>query len=209
MDWIEPMLTKHQWTKDELIAFEKRVADAFNEGKIRAPVHLAGGNEDQLLEIFKDIGPDDWVCGAWRMQYNCLLKGIPEEQLFEDIVAGHSITLCYPKYRIISSAIVGGILPIAVGLAWSIKHKNETNKVWCFLGDMTAHTGIFEECSKYAWAFKLPITWIIENNQKSVCTDTEEVWGGIGIDGVGYGDARFVKYELPYPHSGAGKRINF
>ncbi len=203
------MLTKRQWTKDELIAFEKRVADAFNEGKIRAPIHLSGNNEDQLLEIFKDIGPDDWIGCTWRSHYPCLLKGVPEEQLFEDIIAGHSITLCYPKYRIISSAIVGGILPIALGIAWSIKHKNETNKVWCFLGDMTAHTGIFEECSKYAWAYKLPITWIVENNRKSVCTDTEKVWGWMDIGGVGYGDVRFVEYELPWPHSGAGKRINF
>lgn len=203
------MLTKRQWTKDELIAFEKRVADAFNEGKIRAPVHLSGNNEDQLMEVFKDIRPDDWVCGAWRMQYNCLLKGVPEEQLFEDIVAGHSITLCYPKYRIISSAIVGGILPIALGIAWSIKHNKEANKVWCFLGDMTAHTGIFEECSKYASVFKLPITWIIEDNRKSVCTDTEKVWGGIDLYGAGYGNVWLIDYELPWPHSGAGKRINF
>ncbi len=202
------MLTKRQWTKDELIAFEKRVADAFNEGKIRAPVHLAGGNEDQLLGIFKDIGHDDWVCGSWRMHFQCLLKGVPEEQLFDDIIAGHSITLCYPKYRIISSAIVGGILPIALGIAWSIKHKKEINKVWCFLGDMTAHTGIFEECSKYAHGHDLPITWIVEDNGLSVVTKTKDVWI-YDCYGTGYGDVRFIDYELPYPHSGAGKRINF
>jgi len=201
---------RRQWTPEELITFEKTIADDFNEGKIRAPIHLSGGNEMQLIEIFNDVGDDDWIATTWRSHYHCLLRGVPPNRLRDDILAGRSITLCYPDFKIFSSAIVGGILPIALGIAWSIKRAGGKNKVWAFLGDMTAQTGTFEECSKYAFAFDLPITWIVEDNQKSVCTDTKKVWN-LPIEAVGWGDVRFIKYEyvLGWPHSGAGKRINF
>lgn len=198
-------------TAEELIAFEKDIADCFNRGEIKAPIHLDGGNEEQLIEVFKGVYPDDWVCGSWRMHSKCLLHGVPPEILKRDIIAGHSITLCYPERRIVSSAIVGGILPIALGLAWSIKRNGGKNQVFCFLGDMTAHTGMFEECRKYASGFGLPISWIVEDNGKSVCTDTPKVWGEnrFGpVDDV-VNRHRFFLYELPWPHSGAGVRVNF
>src|SRR5215475_4431750 len=124
-------------TVDELIAFEKKIAADFEAGLIASPVHLAGGNEEQLIQIFKNIGPDDWVCCAWRSHYHCLLKGVPKDELRNAIYAGRSIALCFPKYKVISSALVGGIAPIAMGIAWSLKRKELPGKVWCFLGDMT------------------------------------------------------------------------
>src|SRR5262249_37503904 len=106
------------WTPEKLIAFEDGITSDFLDKRIHAPVHLAGGNEKQLINIFQNhVNPQDWVCGAWRMHYHCLLKGVPEEQVRQAIHNGRSISLCFPEYRIISSAIAGGIAPIAVGLA--------------------------------------------------------------------------------------------
>jgi pyruvate dehydrogenase E1 component alpha subunit len=204
-DYVE--LENFVWTPTGLQEFEKEIADLFNAGKIRAPVHLSGGNEKQLIDIFKEVKSDDWVCGSWRLHYHCLLKGVPPARLRADILAGRSITLCYPSHRIVSSAIVGGILPIALGIAYSIKRAGTAERVWCFLGDMTAHAGIFEECSKYALAYKLPITWIIEDNGLSVCTDTLDVWKVSAWSG--WGDVRYYDYKLPWPHAGAGKRVQF
>ena len=68
--------------KDNLINFEKEIADLFNSGQIRSPVHLYSGNEDFMIEIFKSIDiKNDWVCSAWRNHYQGLLKGIPEKIL--------------------------------------------------------------------------------------------------------------------------------
>ncbi len=55
-------------TKDEIIAFEKEIADIFATGVIRAPVHLRAGREDALINIFKEsnIGYDDYVFGFWH-----------------------------------------------------------------------------------------------------------------------------------------------
>lgn len=194
-------------TAEELIAFEADIAECFNRGEIRAPIHLDGGNEEPLIEIFKEVYTDDWICGTWRMHYKALLHGVPPEILKRDIIAGHSITLCYPERRIISSAIVGGILPIATGIAWSIKRAGGKNHVWVFCGDMTAHGGMWEECCNYAAGHELPMTFVVENNGKSVCTNTEEVWQFQNPRRC----VRVISYEyyLPFPHSGAGKRINF
>ena len=58
--------------------------------------------------------------------------------------------LNFKKYNFYSSSIVGGIIPIALGLAKSLKLKKSKSKVWVFIGDMTFETGLFYECFKYA-----------------------------------------------------------
>ena len=115
------MITK--LTKKDLIKFEDKVAETFNAGKIRAPVHLYYGNEEETINIFQNIEEEDWVLCSWRSHYQCLLKGVPEEELIAEILEGRSISLSFPKYRILSSGIVGGVLPIATGIALSIKEE--------------------------------------------------------------------------------------
>lgn len=192
-------------TADDLRAFEARVADAFNAGKIRAPVHLDGGNEDQLIAAFAAIRSSDWVFCSWRSHYKALLHGVPAERVFAEIMAGRSIALCFPDYRFFSSAIVGGIIPIALGAALGIKRRKGEARVHVFVGDMTATTGTFRECVAYARGHRLPINFIIEDNGRSVCTPTAAVWGWPPIVS---GIERF-SYESPWPHAGAGKRVQF
>lgn len=195
-------------TKQELIAFEQDIANEFNAAKIRAPIHLDGGNEDWMLKVFEHVKPDDWVAGSWRMHYACLLKGVPPEELKAEIMAGRSISLCFPKHRILSSAIVGGNLPIAVGIGMAIKRAGGTETVWALCGDMTADTGIFHECHKYVTNWGLPVRFIVADNRKSVCTDTRAVWNSNGPPKLRLNDLVY-EYELPWPHAGSGKRIQF
>lgn len=194
----------------DLIDFEDRVASAFNAGKIRAPVHLYSGNEKQMIEIFSTVAEEDWVFCSWRSHYQCLLKGVPEDELMDSILAGHSISLCFANHRVFSSAIVGGSLPIATGLAMSIKRSKVNSKVHCFIGDMTAETGIAHECIKYSSNHELPIRFIVEDNKKSVCTDTYGVWG-MKASSYKYGASNvdYYEYETKYPHAGAGVRVEF
>ena len=195
-------------TAEELIAFEAEVAGHFNAGRIRAPIHLSGGCEEQTIEVFKNIRAEDWVCTNWRSHYHCLLKGVPRERLMADILAGKSITLCYPDFKIFSSAIVGGNLPIALGIALAIKRRDGSEKVHCFVGDMTAAAGMFYECTKYVSGHELPIRFIIEDNGLSVCTPTAEVWGDHNRQPFRPEIVRF-DYKLLHPHSGAGVRVQF
>ena len=68
-------------TATDLINFETEIADLFNTAKIRAPVHLYYGNEERMIEIFRDVRPEDWVCCSWRSHYQCLLKGVPPAEV--------------------------------------------------------------------------------------------------------------------------------
>ena len=130
--------------------------------------------------------------------------------MFKDIKDGKSITLIYPEYKIYTSAIVGGIIPIALGAALGIKKKNIADScVHLFMGGMTSETGQAIEAVKYANGHNLPIKFIIEINHKSVCTDTLPTWGLKDYSLKEYPKVEFYEYDLPWPHAGAGKRVQF
>jgi len=195
----------------DLINFEDNIAKLFNEAKIKAPIHLYSGNEKFLINFFRKIKKNDWVLCSWRSHYQCLLKGVPPKKITNEIINGKSISLCFLDYKIYSSAIVGGSLPIAVGLALSLKRKKSKNKIYCFIGDMTSETGIAHECIKYSRNKNLPIHFIVEDNRKSVCTDTRKAWSKnkLTYENVSDKFVTYYKYKLKYPHAGAGKRVQF
>jgi TPP-dependent pyruvate/acetoin dehydrogenase alpha subunit len=205
---------------EELISFEKEIGDLFNAGKIKAPIHLSSGSEEYMMEIFSEIdAQNDWVCGTWRSHYQALLKGIPPEILKKNIIDGKSMVMNLPEYRFICSSIVGGIPSIAAGIAFAIKLQNKNNKVWCWVGDMSAETGIFHEAYKYSLNNDLPITFIVEDNKKSVCTPTSKVWGRdvpyylhYTYKGGILRQDKLYYYQYTnnlYPHAGAGVRVKF
>jgi len=195
----------------QLIDFETDIANVFNAGKIRAPVHLYFGNEKEIIRVFQNIRQEDWVFCSWRSHYQCLLKGVPPSEVKSEIMAGRSISLCFPQYRILSSAIVTGVLPIALGVALGIKRRKAAEKVWCFMGEMTSETGVAHECIKYARSHELPIHWVIEDNEKSVCTDTRKTWNlsKLTYEDVQAPDITYYRYASKYPHAGAGQRVQF
>lgn len=201
--------------KDELISFEKEVAAAYCDGKIRAPIHLSDGNEDQLIEIFRSVRQEDWVFSTWRSHYHALLHGVPRDHLMQKIMRGESITIMCPEYRFFSSAIVGGTLPIAVGVALAAKRTGRGEHVWCFVGDMGAETGGFHECVKYSQNFDLPITFVIEDNGQSVGTPTSVTWGRGECHPRNTMPQRTADkvyryhYNKQVPHVGAGTWISF
>ena len=207
-------------TKEQLINFETDIGDLFNAGSIKAPVHLYSGNEDLMIDVFNEVDiTNDWVCCTWRNHYQALLKGIPQDVLTEQIIKGKSMILNLPEYKFICSSIVGGIPSIAAGIAFAIKQQNKTNRVWCWVGDMSAETGHFHEAYKFSLNHDLPITFIVEDNKKSVCTPTPDIWkretpyylnteysGGI----LKQKNLYYYQYNnTKYPHAGAGKRVQF
>jgi TPP-dependent pyruvate/acetoin dehydrogenase alpha subunit len=200
----------------ELIEFEEEIAEIFNRGEIRAPVHLYSGGAEQMIETFKNIRENDWVLCSWRSHWQCLLKGVPKEELKAEILAGRSIALNFPKYKIVSSAIIGGILPIAVGLGMAVQRSGEDSVVHAFLGDMTALTGIAHECMQYAGNFRLPVRFHIEDNGLSVMTSTRKAWGLPEDADLPYcypssdWHVDYYRYEATkWPHAGAGSRVQF
>lgn len=204
-------------TPEQLTAFEQRIADIYEQGNIKAPIHLRDGNEQQLIDIFKEVNEQDYVFSTWASHLHALLKGVPSQLVEDKIVEGDSITLCFPEHNFYTSAIVGGIAPMALGVAQGIKRKQIDNQhVWCFIGDMTYFTGIVQECIEYAENFQLPVTFVVEDNGVSVCSPTQEVWGRSCKEKIQqqqslgrHKNVRYFDYSLSWPHSGIGKFIHF
>ena len=225
-------------TKQELIDFEKGVVRRFLNKEIKSPVHLSGGDEDEIIEIFKEVRPHDWVFTTHRSHYHTLLKGVPEEWLINEIINSRSIAIMNPEYKMVSSAIVNGITSQAVGCALAIKLKEKINlekqytnapsnvlivendwrkshpHVWCCVGDMAATTGQFMENYWYSVYNNLPITFVIADNGYSTNTRTKSVWGLKEEDKhwwekEEYKKIKYYRYERIYPHYGTGQRVNF
>jgi len=183
-------------TAQELMAFEYEISKLIKQGKINTPTHLCGGNEEQLIEIFRKIKKEDWVFCSYRNHYHALLKNVPREMVLNQILHGRSMTPCYPGYRFFTSAIVGACLPVAVGVAYSIKKSHSTEHVWCFTGDMGATTGVFSEATRFAGGHRLPITFVVEDNGFACDTPTAETWGH------GSPDIKRYRYQRLRPHLG-------
>jgi pyruvate dehydrogenase E1 component alpha subunit len=202
-----PIVREQKLTSQDLINFEDLIVSHWEGGKIRGPVHLSNGNEEELIEISKRIGPSDWVFSTWRSHYHALIKGICPVWLEEEILKGKSITICNLKDKFYSSAIVGGTLSIALGVAMNIKKSGGNEKVWVFVGDMSFESGIFYEIHKYARNFDLPLYFVVEDNGVSTYTPTEATWNNIKRDVPN--DVIWYQYKSKYPHYGTGKWVAF
>lgn len=194
-------------TSESLISFRDRVVESFRSAKIHCPVHFPSGNEDQLIEIFKDFRPGvDYLFSGWRSMYHALLAGAPEQWVWDEIHAGRSMYLMSKQYRIMCSSIVGGILPIACGVAAGIKRNGENAKAWVFVGDMTKATGLFSEFARYCAGFNLPVEIVVEDNGLSTNSPTKTAWGQDEPTG-----ATWIEYEYArtLPHVGLAERVQF
>ncbi len=167
---------RKQWTKNELIEFVDKMAEHHDAGRLPFAIHLPGGNEEQLIDIFKDIKEGDYVISTHRNWYHALLHGLPPEEVEQKILDGRSMFMFDRKRNFYVSAIIGGTPAIAAGIAWALKKKGSTQKVWCFIGDGIEDTGHFAEAVRYVDGFELPCKFIIEDDNMAVETPKKFRW---------------------------------
>tara|TARA_B100002019_G_scaffold290226_1_gene307409 strand:+ start:2471 stop:3097 length:627 start_codon:yes stop_codon:yes gene_type:complete len=194
------------WTKEQLEQFELDCKAEWESGKVLGPVHLSKGNEEQLIEIFQYVHPEDYVYSTWRNHYHALLHGVPQDWLMNEVKRGRSMKVINKEHNFIISAIVGGIIPQALGTAWALKNKGSDRRVWCFVGDMGFETGEFHLCHKYARNFDLPLEFVVEDNNLSTNTPTDETWGK---KQKVPDDVIYYEYERGFPHHGSGNWVLF
>ena len=156
----------------ELIEFRDEVVRRFENREILGPIHSCSDTQaEPLIEIFSDIKRTDWVLSTWRSHWHALLHGVPRERVMAEILAGRSMQLHFPEYRFMTSSIMGGMLPIACGLAAA------GERVWCFVGDMCASTGAFEDATQYAYGRNIDVRFVVEDNSLSTNSPTMSTWG--------------------------------
>jgi pyruvate dehydrogenase E1 component alpha subunit len=192
---------RRKWTKSELIAFETSIGHLYLENQLPFLFHLSGGNEDELINIFEDISDGDYVISNHRNHYHALLHGIPPEVLKDRILNGRSMFIYDRQRNFFCSAIIGGTPAIAAGIAWALKRKGSSKKVWCFVGDGTEDNGHLYEAIRYVEGWDLPCTFIIENNNRSVEASNSDRWGkSFDYDWKSNKVVKY-KYNITYPHA--------
>lgn len=196
-------ITTH--TKKSLIAFEQKVREEWESGNLPSLVHLCGGDEDHLLDIFQNIRPNDWVFLSHRGHYAALLKGMAEDRLMEFIRSDRSMFIFDRDLRIYQSAILGGTLGIAVGVAQAIKERAEDTHCWVFMGDGAEDGGTLHPAAMFATGHSLPVTFVVANNNRQVDTTIQ------ARRGPNWRECKLeapcilrYDYEPTWPHGGSG-----
>jgi len=199
---------KIDWTPEKLKEFTNEIIGIYERGLIKAPIHLSGSSdgkqEETLIKLFKEfnINKESYIFSTWRSSYHWLLSGRDPEELKKQIIEGHSMHIYGDRF--FTSAIVAGIAPIALGVAWGLKLKKSKDVVYCFLGDGAFYCGLTQEVIRYSVGYDLPICYILEDNGLTVRADTQEIWGKKRKNKV-------IKYNYvrQFPHAGSGKYVMF
>lgn len=153
---------------------EEKIVELYPQGEMRCPTHLCMGEEAIAVGVCANLKPTDQIMSFYRSHGHFLAKGGNLKKMLAEIYGkstgilggrGGSMLLADPKHGIIgASAIVGGGLPIATGLAWANKLKKNKKVAVCFFGDAAVEEGVFHESLNFASLQKLPIVFVCENN---------------------------------------------
>jgi pyruvate dehydrogenase E1 component alpha subunit len=154
--------------------FEERAAEMYASAKIGGYCHLYIGQEAVAVGAISAIRDDDYVITAYRDHGHALVKGSDPKKLMAELLGkstgiargkGGSMHFFDAERNFMGGhGIVGGHLPIAVGLGYAINYLKTDRVVLCFFGDAATNIGAFHESLNMAALWKLPVIFIIENN---------------------------------------------
>jgi len=167
--------------------FEEQCNRAFRAGKVGGYLHLYIGQEAVSLGVLHTYQPGDQSLSSYRDHAHCLILGSDPGRVMAEIYGkstgvsrgkGGSMHLFDKEHGFAGGyGIVGGNVPIAVGIGWAFKHspdfKGRGNICVCFLGDGSMNAGGFHEALNMAQLYELPILFVLENNKYAMGTSVE------------------------------------
>lgn len=153
---------------------EERCAQLYGEGRIRGFLHLYVGEEAVAAGVMPNLRADDNVIATYREHAHALLRGLSMDKIMAEMYGkqegcsrgrGGSMHLFDRASRFFGgNAIVGGGLPMAVGLALAAKMLHEPRVTACFFGEGAVAEGAFHESMNLAALWRLPVLFVCENN---------------------------------------------
>ncbi len=154
--------------------FEEQSGRLYMQGKIGGFLHLYIGEEAIAVGAMSTLRDDDYVITHYRDHGHALARGLDPKKIMAELMGkstgssggkGGSMHLFdVSKGFMGGHAIVGGQLPLAVGLALAIKYRQEDRAVVCFFGDGAVNEGEFHESLNLASLWQLPVIFFLENN---------------------------------------------
>jgi pyruvate dehydrogenase E1 component alpha subunit len=154
--------------------FEEKCVELYSATKIRGFLHLYIGEEAVAVGAMHAIDPDEAIVATYREHGQALLRGVPAAEIMAEMYGrvegcsrgrGGSMHLFDAGRRFFGgNAIVGGGLPLAVGMALADKMRGQRRATVCFLGDGAVAEGEFHESINLAALWQLPVLFLCENN---------------------------------------------
>ncbi len=160
--------------------FEERSGEMYQLGAIGGFCHLYIGQEAVAVGALNPLRSDDYVIAAYRDHVQALIRGMSPKAIMAELFGrvdgcsrgkGGSMHLFDRENNFMGGhAIVGGHLPLAVGIGYAIRYRESDAVCVCFLGDSVANIGAFNESLNMSALFQLPIIFVIENNRYGMGT---------------------------------------
>lgn len=154
--------------------FEEKSAEEYTQTKIRGFLHLYSGEEAVAVGVIQALNEDDNILSTYREHGHALARGVDSKSIMAEMYGrqegcskgrGGSMHLFdVSKNFFGGSAIVGGHLPLAVGMALASKKQNKKNMTCCFFGEGAGAEGEFHESMNLASLWQAPVLFVCENN---------------------------------------------
>jgi len=186
----DSVLTKVHMTRDHGIAllrqmmrirrFEAKCVELYSAEKIRGFLHLYDGEEAVAVGVIPCLGADDGVVATYREHGHALVRGVPMTLCMAEMYGkregcsrgrGGSMHLFHVTTNFYGgNAIVGGGLPLALGLGLAAKKLKQPRVISCFFGEGAVAEGEFHETMNLAALWKVPVLFVCENNRYAMGT---------------------------------------
>ncbi len=165
--------------------FEEKAAESYQVGKIGGFCHLYMGQEAVAVGTISPLRDDDYVITAYRDHVQALVRGIDPRAIMAELYGrvdgcskgmGGSMHLFDRSLNFMGGhAIVGSHVPIAAGVGYAIRYRDEDRVCLCLFGDSVVNGGPFHEAFNMAAKFELPVVYVCENNDYGMGTDIHRV----------------------------------
>ncbi len=161
--------------------FEERVGLAYTKQKFSGFCHLHIGQEGLAVGVQSALRDSDYMISGYRSHTQALGKGLSPESVMAELFGkvdgacrgkGGSMHMFSKEHRFLGGhGIVGGQAPLAVGVGFAIRYRNEDDVIVCYMGDAATNQGQVFEVMNMAATWDLPVLFIIENNRYGMGTD--------------------------------------
>ncbi len=191
--WYEQMLLIRR--------FEEKSAQLYGQQKIRGFCHLYIGQEAVIAGTMSAIKEDDKLITAYRDHGHALACGISANEVMAELFGkvtgcskgkGGSMHMFSKEHNFFGGhGIVGGQIPLGAGIALAEQYNGTDNICVCFMGDGAVRQGSLHETFNMAMLWKLPVVFVVENNQYAMGTSVERTTNVLDINKIG------LAYDMP------------
>jgi pyruvate dehydrogenase E1 component alpha subunit len=194
-EWLETMTLIRR--------FEERAGEMYARAKVGGFLHLSIGEEATIVGSARALRDEDYLISTYRSHGHALVRGTPPENVMAELFGradgcsggrGGSMHMFDLSRRFMGGyGIVGGNLPIAAGIALASDYKDTDEVTLCTFGDGASNQGTFGETLNIAALWKLPVVFMVTNNQfgmgtalgrHSAVTDLQRKGESLGVPGM-------------------------